>query len=348
MDRRDKIERERIELDLPVSRRVAVPDTGEGRELPREVYSLLAQANLLRMRGRWEEAVDNCMTALRLAPDSSSAQSLLGDIYENQGCTDDAIQWYHMALDAHPDSPADRLKLDRLLRRRQMPPHAEPASGTAPAPPSASPQVPPLLLPPLLRMRRLRQDPDALLRAGAAAAALLVCLIIVFAYSSAHHRAALASLGLAPDQEVRLKPVVVPASGAAAPPAVPRDAAEQAALDTLRGRADLSAQGIKVDDVQFDPRTSHVTLTVMLASDGAATRAGVLAGALQTAQAVAEASPSAALFTVRCLTPNGSSGSSLTFVGDLPRSALAGSAVAGKDAPPAWADAWWSPEAPAP
>jgi Flp pilus assembly protein TadD len=79
--------------------------------LPREAYTLLAQANLLRMRGCWEEAVEKCMAALRLAPESASAQSLLGDIYENQGRRDDAIQWYRMALDISPDSPADRLKL---------------------------------------------------------------------------------------------------------------------------------------------------------------------------------------------------------------------------------------------
>ena len=94
------------------------PETLPGRDssgLSREVYSLLAQANLLRMRGCWEEAVESCMAALRLTPDSHSAQSLLGDIYENQGRLDDAIQWYRMALDLNPTSTADRMKLERLL-----------------------------------------------------------------------------------------------------------------------------------------------------------------------------------------------------------------------------------------
>ncbi len=87
--------------------------------LPREIYALLAQANLLRMRGCWEDAVQSCMAALRLSPRSHSAQSLLGDIYENQGRYDDAIQWYRMALDINPDSPADRIKLDRLLHMQE-------------------------------------------------------------------------------------------------------------------------------------------------------------------------------------------------------------------------------------
>ena len=128
----------------------AVPDP----TLPREAYTLLAQANLLRMRGRWDEAVDKCMAALRLAPQNASAQSLLGDIYENQGRLDDAIQWYRMALDVNPDSPADSLKLDRLLEAKQRVltaahPHSDftplaPIIDAAPppAPPAAGPAQP--------------------------------------------------------------------------------------------------------------------------------------------------------------------------------------------------------------
>lgn len=322
--------------------------------LPRDVYALLAQANLLRMRGCWEEAVSNCMAALRLAPDSPSAQSLLGDIYENQDRFDDAIQWYRMALDANPESPADRLKLDRLLQR-QLPASrterkattAEPATeGDSPPPADPVPTPRPLL-------GRLMQDPEKALRYGALAAALLVCLVVVFAYAAAHRRATLASLGFPSYQEVKTAPVVVPSTSG--PPASaeagssPRDSAEQSVLDSLRGSSDLSAQGITVDDLQFDPRAGRVSVTISLAAGNGLTQAAVLRSTLHTAQAAAAASPSATAFTLRCLMQTGAGGTSRIFVGDLSRSALpSGGATEPDDShvQALWTNAWWSPQMP--
>jgi len=321
--------------------------------LPREVYALLAQANLLRMRGCWEESVSNCMAALRMAPDSPSAQSLLGDIYENQGRFDDAIQWYRMALDANPESPADRLKLDRLLQRQMPVPRTErkaaaseaDTEGGHPVPASPAPTPRPL-------GRRLIRDPETALRYGAQTAAALVCLVVIFAYAAAHHRAALASLGL-PTQEVKSAPIVVaPLSG---PPAGseakdnPRDSAEQAVLDSLRGSSDLSAQGITVDDLQFDPRAARVSVTISLPSGNGLTQASVLHSALHTVQATAAATPSATAFTLRCLIPAGTGGTSRIFVGDLSRSALPGGAApepADGQVQAIWTNLWWSPQMP--
>ena len=327
--------------------------TGEAG-LPREVYALLAQANLLRMRGCWEEAVGNCMSALRLAPDSPSAQSLLGDIYENQGRFDDAAQWYRMALDANPDSPADRLKLDRLLQR-QLPAfrnERKPASPETSAPQDAhKPDDPSSASLPL--GRRLIQDPETVLRYGAFLAALLVCLVVVFAYAAVHRRATLASLGLGPYQEVKAAPVVVPPAPSPATisgvGSSPRDSAEQAVLDTLRGSNDLSAQGITVDDLQFDPRAGRVSVTISLASGSGLTQAAVMRCALHTAQAAAAASPSSAAFTLRCLMPPGSGGVSLIFVGDVARNALPGGAVPEPDddhVQALFSNPWWSPQTP--
>lgn len=321
--------------------------------LPREVYALLAQANLLRMRGCWEEAVGNCMAALRLAPDSPSAQSLLGDIYENQGRFDDAVQWYRMALDANPESPADRLKLDRLLQR-QMPVSRTERKAAAsesdtesdhPAPASPAPTPRPL-------GRRLIRDPETALRYGAQTAAALVCLVVIFAYAAAHHRAALASLGL-PTQEVKSAPIVVPLSSS--PPAGseakdnPRDSAEQAVLDSLRGSTGLSAQGIIVDDLQFDPRAARVSVTISLSSKNGLTQASVLHSALHTVQATAAASPSATAFTLRCLMPSEAGGWSQIFVGDLSRSALPSAGASEPDDSQVQAlfnNPWWSPQMP--
>ncbi len=74
---------------------------------------LLARANLFRMRGQWDEAVAVCTEALRRAPHSPTAHSLLGDVYEAQNKTDEAVQWYGMACDLDPTNQSDRAKLDK-------------------------------------------------------------------------------------------------------------------------------------------------------------------------------------------------------------------------------------------
>ncbi|MES2464046.1 MAG: tetratricopeptide repeat protein [Armatimonadota bacterium] len=89
-------------------------DAGEvTREM--SIGPLLARANLLRMRGQWNEAIAVCTEALRLAPRSPTAHSVLGDIYEAQGKYDDALQWYGMAVDLAPNRAADREKLERVV-----------------------------------------------------------------------------------------------------------------------------------------------------------------------------------------------------------------------------------------
>ena len=326
--------------------------------LPREVYALLAQANLLRMRGCWEEAVSNCMAALRLAPDNPSAQSLLGDIYENQGRFDDAIQWYRMALDANPDSPADRLKLDRLLQRQLPSARSERKEVTTPDGLGAGPKAPSkapdgVETTPNPVGRRLMQDPETVLRYAALAAAALFCLAFLLAYAAVHRRAALVSLGFAPYQEVKTAPVVV--ASAAGPPTVPRavsasrDAAEQAVLDSLRGSSDLTRQGIVVDEVQFDPRTGGASITISLSSGTSLTQAAVLRSALHTVQAATAAIPSATTFTLRCLTSQAAGADSLIFVGDVSQSALSGLGTTEPDdghVPALFTNPWWSQQMP--
>lgn len=78
-------------------------------------YTLLSAANLARMRGQWDEALQKSVEALRLDPGNSTAHSLVGDIYQDQGRREEAIQWYQMALDLDPENTADRTKLDRLI-----------------------------------------------------------------------------------------------------------------------------------------------------------------------------------------------------------------------------------------
>jgi hypothetical protein len=88
-------------------------------EEERVIGPLLARANLLRLRGQWDEAAVACTEALRLVPNSPSACSLLGDIYEAQRRLDEALQWYGMAVEFDPTNVADRGKLERTAQTRR-------------------------------------------------------------------------------------------------------------------------------------------------------------------------------------------------------------------------------------
>jgi hypothetical protein len=122
-----------VPAHAPCSRPAPAPPSAGGTTLAsREADDCLIQANLLRMRGRWDEAVQQCVEALQRQPANASAHSLLGDIYENRGRLEDAIHWYQVALELSPTSAADRSKLARareLLEARRETRRGDGASG---------------------------------------------------------------------------------------------------------------------------------------------------------------------------------------------------------------------------
>lgn len=81
------------------------------------VYPELARANLLRMRGDYKAAEDQCLSILRRYPNNATANVLLGDICTEKGDLEQAMQWYEMALDLTPESQAAQHKLE-LVRQR--------------------------------------------------------------------------------------------------------------------------------------------------------------------------------------------------------------------------------------
>lgn len=93
----------------PLGDAVAVDATGQ------QVHSLLAQANLLRLRKDWQSATMRCSEALRIFPTSAATHSLLGDICRDEGRLRDAMEWYKLALSLDPTRRADREKLDSLI-----------------------------------------------------------------------------------------------------------------------------------------------------------------------------------------------------------------------------------------
>ncbi len=83
------------------------------------VYPQLAKANLLRMRGDYEEAEKDCLAVLKQFPYNSTAHILLGDIHLDKGDSSVALDWYELAADLEPTNPSLAAKRDRLRGARE-------------------------------------------------------------------------------------------------------------------------------------------------------------------------------------------------------------------------------------
>ncbi|MCS7209388.1 MAG: tetratricopeptide repeat protein [Fimbriimonadales bacterium] len=101
----------------------------------REVYPELARANLLRMQGKYDEAVEVCRRILGRFPSNETVHALLGDIYADQGKLEDAIQWYELLAELAPGNVRYTAKLHQL--------RALHAAQVAPPPPAPAPEVKP-------------------------------------------------------------------------------------------------------------------------------------------------------------------------------------------------------------
>ncbi len=106
------------ECGLPVTSGTDDPLLIEEEE--RMVNPRLAHANLLRMRGQWEEAMRVCADVLRHFPGNVHAHALMGDIHRDQGNLEEAAQWYKLALELAPDSTVDRQRLEQVQRELEL------------------------------------------------------------------------------------------------------------------------------------------------------------------------------------------------------------------------------------
>lgn len=104
------------------------------RALPDEeqVSALIERAYLRRKEGDLDAAISLCIEALHLPTESTSAHSLLGQLYEENGDHEAAIREYERVLALNPGSIADRVKLDEL-RTGAKPEQQNAKSGARPA-----------------------------------------------------------------------------------------------------------------------------------------------------------------------------------------------------------------------
>jgi hypothetical protein len=107
------------ECGTPIASSVAQADSETYTPCGEDAHAALAAANLCKLRGEWQAAIDRCIYVLALDQDNAAAHSLLGDIYRDQGHMSEAMHWYKMALDLNPESAYDQGKLDQILALRQ-------------------------------------------------------------------------------------------------------------------------------------------------------------------------------------------------------------------------------------
>jgi len=81
------------------------------------VEALLAEANLFRTRGQFDEAVSACMRVLQRDATNAAAHSLIANIYRDQGNYREALNWFKLAVELNPDNESDRKKLDEMIDR---------------------------------------------------------------------------------------------------------------------------------------------------------------------------------------------------------------------------------------
>lgn len=116
---------ERCQTAVPADSRVCpecgaplVP--GARADIPQDVHHELARANLLRVRGEFDEAESLCLAVLRRYPNSAPTHTLLGDIADDRDDLEQAERWYDLALDLDPSSAGDRRKLEDVRSRRHV------------------------------------------------------------------------------------------------------------------------------------------------------------------------------------------------------------------------------------
>jgi tetratricopeptide (TPR) repeat protein len=278
----------------------------------REVYPDIARANLLRIKGRYEEAVDVCLGILKRYPSNETAHALLGDIYADQGKLADAIQWYELLVDLSPNNALYRAKLDNL-RSLQAAQQAPPAAMTPP-PPAQAPST----------------------RTWVYGLFGLITLILILSAFMAGRRWSLMGTDSPPAINKN------PATAATEPPRIPPPPLVSQSSTTERPsepeNSILTFSGMSASEEQlaraisqrlnnmpvwchFDPLLNRWAVRARIQA-GALTRTRVMQEALQVAFAAFEQSPSLQSLVVIMLVPGTEGGDTLLMAAEFARATL--------------------------
>lgn len=267
------------------------------QDTPQTVRKLLTEANLRRIRGDYDAAIDNCTEALRLQPADPEVHSVLGDIYESAGNLEEAARWYQMAIELTPDSALDAAKLERTrarIRKRAKRSRPDTTTGSW----SRS----------LLGQSR-HTDPG--IRKIVLVSAAVACSLLMFgviAWVVRPHRARPLSRPLY--QSPMVKPNnQSPPPGTSIPPIsssgtdeIVRPLAEQQFMSTLQTSPLVGDRHLGIEDVKLDPRKDELIITFRLPEPAIPlTRAEVIRSASAVAVAAFAADANCTAVCVRAL-----------------------------------------------
>lgn len=281
--------------------------SGAQADLPEEVHQVLAQANLLRLRGEYQEAEKTCLALLRKLPNCAPAHTLLGDIADDCGWLDEAEKWFELAIDLDPESAGDRRKLEDVQARRK----AEESAST----------IDQIGIPARRPIPWLN-----IILATISVASLTFAAVVGIERKNGPRRGQeviRTPVAATPDSVVAPQPegnepnaVVVPPStpestAGTAPPAIDPNGQENQALMKLV--AQHSPLGSMVIDIQDDPRVKELTLIYAVKASDDPRRVGA-----ELARTALEQSPESQQVVVRAMRDN-----HLLFMADVPRSKVA-------------------------
>ncbi len=103
-----------LKLGKPAQNRISGQDYARALPEDEQITALLERAYSARKDGDRLGAIALCHEALDLRPNSTSCHSLLGQLYEQGGERELAVEQYEKVLALNPGSIADRVKLDEL------------------------------------------------------------------------------------------------------------------------------------------------------------------------------------------------------------------------------------------
>lgn len=290
------------------------PDTCAQQLPSTDITSLLASANLHRIRAEWDHAIADSTDALRLDPRNPDIASLLGSIYEERGMIDEALVWYQMALEMNPDSVPDQERLDRVSK---------------------------LIL---AGRKRGREESfrvfERRTKIWAWALGAVFVVVVVLAIVSTLIRG---KPGEAPYSKPvatarsRRAPIIEPGgslpkgppvgSDTLAPPAAGASFARTPGESYIRSELSTSQgvieTGATVDDVIMDPRSIVASVTFAIPFKVVVTREEITRAALAVARKTFDLSRDVKFVTVRCVIQvGGTQGTLIAFVGDIARQSV--------------------------
>lgn len=316
---------------------------GSDNKQSHAVSKLLAAANLHRIRGEANAAIDKCTEALELMPDNPDTHSLLGDIYESAGNLEEAVKWYQMAVDLKPESALDSAKLEQIeaLLHKSRQEQVENTTGG-------------WLLGDTKR--------DTGLSKIVLFSVLTVIVLAAFGLTALFLRFRAEQSKVSERQQPHYEQPITgrpeeiqtttpPTSTDADPQVIARPIVEQQLLTSLATNPAILSRRLIMEDVKIDPRTEVLMLIFRLSdSEKPITRINILRHAAVTAAAAFAASPNTTRIEVRVLAEYQTRISPreprLVLVTDVTRqvSGLDVNQASGEQLKEFFTRTWWGPE----